>query len=92
MLFRSGDVVRVYDRTGSLYYEGTVLIFGDVNGDGLLRMSDLIKVRNHILGTNPLTGVSLEAADCNHDTYIRMSDLIKIRNEVLGTGKIVQTP
>lgn len=91
-LMKTGDVVRVYDRTGALYYEGTVLIFGDVNGDGLLRMSDLIKVRNHILGTNPLTGVSLEAADCNHDTYIRMSDLIKIRNEVLGTGKIVQTP
>ena len=70
---------------------GPVLLYGDVNGDGLLRMSDLIKVRNHVLGTNPLSGIFLEAADCNHDGYIRMSDLIKIRNEVLGTGTIVQT-
>lgn len=90
-LMKTGDIVRVYDRTGALYYEGTVLIYGDVNGDGVLRMSDLIKVRNHILGTNPLSGVYREAADCNHDTNIRMSDLIKIRNEILGSGTIAQT-
>ena len=88
----TGDIVRVYDRNGSLYFEGTVLIYGDVNGDGYLRMSDLIKIRNHILGTNPLSGIYLGSADCNHDGYIRMSDLIKVRNQVLGTGTIVQTP
>ena len=91
-LMKTGDTVRVYDRDGKLYFEGTVLLYGDVNGDGYLRMSDLIKIRNHILGTNPLKGLYLEAADCNHDSYIRMSDLIKVRNQVLGTATIVQTP
>ena len=88
---RTGDSVKILGQNGEVYLDGTVLLYGDVNGDGLLRMSDLIKVRNHVLGTNPLSGIFLEAADCNHDGYIRMSDLIKIRNEVLGTGTIVQT-
>ncbi len=91
-VMKTGDIVRVYDRNGGLYFEGTVLLYGDVNGDGLLRMSDLIKIRNHVLGDKMLEGIYLEAADCNHDGNIRMSDLIKVRNEVLGTGTIVQTP
>ena len=91
-LMKTGDIVRVYNRNGALYFEGTVLLYGDVNGDGLLRMSDLIKIRNHILGDKSLEGIYLEAADCNHDSYIRMSDLIKVRNQVLGTATIVQTP
>ena len=76
---------------GKVIFQGTVLLFGDVNGDGNLRMSDMIKVRNHILETQQLTGIGLAAADCNHDGNIRMSDMIKIRNEILGTGTIVQT-
>ena len=74
-----------------MIFQGTVLLYGDVNGDGNLRMSDMIKVRNHILGTGTLEGINLTAADCNHDGDIRMSDMIKIRNEILGTGTIVQT-
>lgn len=90
-VMKTGDSVKVYGAAGSLYFEGTVLLYGDVNGDGNLRMSDMIKVRNHILGTGTLKGSQLAAADCNHDSNIRMSDMIKIRNEILGTGTIVQT-
>lgn len=88
---KNGDTVKVFDPDKKLIFSGTVLLFGDVNGDGYLRMSDMIKVRNHILGTGTLTGINLAAADCNHDGNIRMSDMIKIRNEILGTGTIVQT-
>ncbi|MBQ6197549.1 MAG: SH3 domain-containing protein [Lachnospiraceae bacterium] len=88
---KNGDLVKLYDAEGKLFFDGAVLLFGDVNGDGYLRMSDMIKIRNHILETGKLSGVQLASADCNHDTYIRMSDMIKVRNEILGTGTIVQT-
>lgn len=87
----NGDTVKIFDGEEKLIFQGAVLLFGDVNGDGNLRMSDMIKVRNHILETGALTGINLAAADCNHDGNIRMSDMIKIRNEILGTGTIVQT-
>ena len=87
---KTGDKVRVFGAAGQIFFEGTVILYGDVNGDGNLRMSDMIKVRNHILGTGTLKGAQLAAADCNHDGNIRMSDMIKIRNEILGTGTIAQ--
>ena len=87
----NGDTVKIFAAGGKMIFQGTVLLYGDVNGDGNLRMSDMIKVRNHILGTGTLEGINLTAADCNHDGDIRMSDMIKIRNEILGTGTIVQT-
>ncbi len=90
-VMKNGDTVKISDAEGKMIFQGTVLLFGDVNGDGNLRMSDMIKVRNHILGTGTLEGINLAAADCNHDGNIRMSDMIKIRNEILGTGTIVQT-
>ena len=90
-VMKTGDQVKVYGAAGDTFFEGTVLLYGDVNGDGNLRMSDMIKVRNHILDTGTLKGSQLAAADCNHDGYIRMSDMIKIRNEILGTGTIAQT-
>ncbi len=90
-VMKNGDTVKITDADGKMVLQGAVLLFGDVNGDGNLRMSDMIKVRNHILGTGTLEGINLAAADCNHDGNIRMSDMIKIRNEILGTGTIVQT-
>ena len=90
-MMMNGDTIKIVNGEGTVTFQGTVLLYGDVNGDGYLRMSDMIKVRNHILGTGALTELNLEAADCNHDGYIRMSDMIKMRNEILGTGTIVQT-
>ena len=90
-VMKNGDTVKITDAEGRIVFHGVVLLFGDVNGDGYLRMSDIIKVRNHIIGTSVLSDINLAAADCNHDSYIRMSDIIKIRNEILGTGTIVQT-
>ena len=55
-------------------------------------MSDLIKVRNHVLETSLLESPGLRAADINRDGTANMSDLIKLRNHVLGTSLISQEP
>ncbi len=89
-VMKNGDTVKISDAEGKMIFQGTVLLFGDVNGDGKLSVSDMIKVRNHILQTAILEGIQLASADCNHDSKISVSDMIKIRNQILGTGTIEQ--
>lgn len=70
------------DGVSTLYGNYAVLIYGDVNGDGAVLINDLIKVRNHLLGTGVLTGLSLAAADANRDGSVLINDLIKVRNHI----------
>ena len=89
-LLQTGDTVRVYAANGIRRYCATVLVYGDVNGDGRINISDLIKVRNHILGEQKLTASFFLTGDVNRDSLINISDLIKIRNHILGENAIPQ--
>ena len=86
----TGDTVYVYYDNGTQYAKWTVLLYGDVNGDGTISNSDRIKIRNHVLGTNKLTGVYFEAGDVNKDRQVSNTDRIKVRNHILGTTPITQ--
>lgn len=86
----TGDTVYVYYDNGTQYAKWTVLLYGDVNGDGTISNSDRIKIRNHVLGTNKLTGVCFVAGDVNKDGQVSNSDRIKVRNHILGTTPITQ--
>ncbi|WP_405317225.1 dockerin type I domain-containing protein [Faecalibacillus faecis] len=61
---------------------------GDVNGDGKVNSLDYIKVKNHIMGTSPLTGDDLKRADVNNDGKVSSLDYIKIKNHIMGTSKL----
>ncbi len=89
-LMKTGDRIQILSSNGVVCFSYTVLIYGDVNGDGMINISDLIKVRNHILGDNPLTDVFALAGNVNRDSYINISDLIKIRNHILGETPLSQ--
>ena len=78
------------DGVSTLYGSYTVLIYGDVNGDGAVQINDLIKVRNHLVGSGTLTGLSLSAADANRDGNVMINDLIKLRNHIAGGSVIEQ--
>lgn len=89
----TGDLLQIhYDQDGvsTLYGAYHVLIFGDVNGDGAILINDLVKVRNHLLGSGVLTGLSLSAADANRDGSVMINDLIKLRNHIAGGSHIEQ--
>ena len=86
----TGDTVTIYRNDGTQYAKWTVLIYGDANGDGTISNSDRIKIRNHILGTNKLTGVYFTAGDVNKDGQVSNADRIKVRNHILGTTPITQ--
>ncbi len=57
---------------------------GDANGDGKISLSDLAKIRLHLLKEITLKGDNLTGADANKDGKISLSDLAKVRLHLLG--------
>ena len=76
--------------TNNKDYTYTVVIKGDVNGDGLIYATDYVKVKNHIMGKTTLTGPYLEASDINNDGNIYATDYVQIKNHIMGKSTITQ--
>ncbi len=72
-------------------YTYTIIIKGDVNGDGFIYATDYVKIRNHIMGKSTLNGAFLLAADINNDGFIYATDYVQIKNHIMGKSKIHQT-
>lgn len=86
----TGDVLAIYCPDGSEFKKYTVVIMGDVSGDGKIMINDIVKIRNHLLSTSLLGGAGATAADVSGDGLIMINDIVKIRNYLLGTGTIAQ--
>ncbi|MCI9233896.1 MAG: hypothetical protein HFH08_04780 [Bacilli bacterium] len=71
-------------------YHYTVVVKGDVNGDGLIYATDYVKIKNHIMGKTTLNGAYLLAADINNDNRIYATDYVRIKNDIMGKGTIEQ--
>ena len=61
-----------------------VELYGDVNFDGELNITDVITLINFILGTTPTEEESL-TADISQDGIINILDVIQLVGEILGT-------
>ena len=66
----------------------TLIMLGDVSGDGRITPSDYVKVRNKIMQTNNLSEIQNLSADVNKDGQITPSDYVKIRNQIMGSSSI----
>ncbi len=72
-------------------YNYTVVIKGDVDGNGKIFATDYVSIKNHIMGKTILQGAYLMAADVNNDNSVYATDYVKIRNYIMGSGTIQQT-
>ena len=60
-------------------------LYGDVNFDGSLDITDVILLVNFVLGQTPTEEESL-TADFNQDGIINILDVITVVGEILGTS------
>ena len=68
--------------------EYPMYVYGDVNGDGEVKASDYMKIKNYIMGTTTLSNAQKMVADVNGDGEVKASDYMKIKNYIMGTAKI----
>lgn len=87
----TGDKLTVYGADGSVLGSYTIVIYGDVNGDGQITSMDLLYVKRHILDTKALEGSYLLAADANRrNDGITSIDLLYIKRHILDIRYIEQ--
>lgn len=60
-------------------------VTGDANGDGFVRINDVVTTSNYILGDEP-AGFVFAAADVNQDGFVRINDVVLIANIILDGG------
>jgi len=62
-----------------------VELYGDVNFDGLLNISDVVLIVNYVLNTTNPTEEQQLTADMNQDGILNVLDVIQVVSEILGT-------
>lgn len=76
---------------GNILREYTILIYGDVNGDGKVNSVDLLVLQRHILGIETLEGIFKKAGNIAKDGKKPTSvDLLLIQRHILGLKIIEQ--
>lgn len=74
----TGDIVCLTDDSGEVCKKLTVVVFGDVNGDGWYDGQDAVLVSclaNGMLTKDDVSEAVYTAADCNHDGVIDLLDV-----------------
>lgn len=66
----------------------TVVVTGDVNGDGKITASDYVNIKFDVLGKTKLSAAASVSGDVNNDGKVTASDYVKIKFYVLGKGGI----
>ena len=76
-----------YIATGMTIDNYTIIVKGDVSGDGEITPLDYINVKNHIMNTNKITNSAfINSADYNNDNEISPLDYVEIKNYIMNGG------
>ena len=73
---------------GDVLQSATIVVTGDVNGDGAVTLTDMVQIRAHLLGRNTLRGAAFQAADLNGDGQLTLTDMVQLRSYMLGRSSI----
>ena len=76
--------------TGMKIDNYTVVVFGDVTGDGNVNIADVVKIADHTIQYNVLNDVYiLNAADVTNDGNINIADVVKVADYTLNNSIIL---
>lgn len=83
-ILKTGQIISISNGTNTLTY--TIVIKGDVDGDGYIGATDYVKIKNYIMeksGSDLNLSQSL-AADADGNGEIGATDYVKIKNSIMG--------
>ena len=87
-IIASGDKIKI--KTKNEEKEYTIILYGDVNGDGKISSADYIMVKNHIMDVTKLSELQSVYADANKDGKVSSADYVTIKNHIMEVKAIVQ--
>ena len=83
----TGMTVKLMD--GSTVKESlTIIVTGDVNGDGNISVTDMMSIKSHLLKKSTLSGAYATAADTSGDSKLSITDFMQVKAQLLGKGTI----
>ncbi|MBQ5821330.1 MAG: bacterial Ig-like domain-containing protein, partial [Clostridia bacterium] len=86
----TGDTVRLED--GDRVKDSVIaVVTGDVNGDGVVSVTDLLMVKAHLLKKTSLTGIYSIAGDVSDDGSVSVTDFLQMKAYLLGTKNSFET-
>ncbi len=86
----TGDKITVYKSDNTEFLVKTVVIYGDVSGDGSINIIDLALIQKHILKISTTSGINAVGADANKDNSINIIDLALVQKHILKIASINQ--
>jgi len=89
-LVGTGNILQLFDSSGNLYKSYTIVIYGDVLGNGTITNLDLLAIQKHILKESPLTGPYLAAADVFKNGSVTSLNLLKLQRYILHIDTLTQ--
>lgn len=89
----TGTTVTVLDTSDTVIKTYTVIVFGDLDGDGSITQADRSVIWSHIAGSITISSGTPQfvAGDINHDGYITQADYISLGAVINGVATINQT-
>lgn len=64
-------------------YTKTIIVIGDVDGDGKIMATDYVAIKNHIMEVTTLHEVNSKAADMNSNNRVDAGDYVAIKNYIM---------
>ncbi len=65
----------------------TVVVTGDLNGDAVVSITDMLMIKSYLLG-EALEGPSAAAGDVNYDGSVSITDFLQVKSSLLGLSQI----
>lgn len=86
----TGSKITLYDSNDAVQNEYNIILFGDIDGNGIINSSDLREIRSEIIDPH-LDDISKTACNLNGDQRINLTDAGIISRYIVGLSSIDQT-
>lgn len=86
-LVGTGMTVKILDGN-TVKAVATIVVTGDINGDGKITITDMLAAKAHILNKSVLSGAYACGADTSGDGRISITDFLQIKAHILGKSQV----